>query len=118
ERESHDGNDSEAGRFEELAKSEFEVIHIIRSATPRLDRHVMHGERAISTRATQPRRELSQQSQAQTDCRARFDRVALLANALVQLLRPDRQQVLLQLVSSTALRSVAEHLLSGRQEPF
>src|SRR5205814_5792378 len=54
ERQREDSNQSEPGRLAQLAKSEFKVIHIIRSATPRLDRHVTRGERAISTRVMQP----------------------------------------------------------------
>ena len=43
ERERQDGNDRESGRFAELTKSEFEIVHIILFSTPRLDQCAMRG---------------------------------------------------------------------------
>ena len=60
ERESHDSNDSESGRFAELSQSETEFVHdrsqlesfsIILFAERRSDRHAWRGELARSRRS-------------------------------------------------------------------
>jgi len=54
ERKRHNRNQREPRRFSELAKSEFEIVHIIRRAAPRLDQRVSRDVQGSDMRQKQP----------------------------------------------------------------